>query len=120
MDEEQHINTDELLDWLCWERATTGERFFPPRETANECLDELCGDLRGEEYEYAHGKEYGQHGRAWVEAVEFFHRLQGEGYDPVERAERHIRESDLDLPGIDWEWLRESRAKAPEAVEGVE
>lgn len=103
MDERRHINRDELLDWLCWKRATTAERFYPPDETAEECADNWEQELS----ERAVGREYGEHNRALLEAVEFFNDMEAEGYDPKARAQRHIEESELDLPSIDWTWYEQ-------------
>jgi len=115
IEESTSQTTDMTLDWLCWERATSGERFYPPEETAVECVEALTGsdeDVEHAEFDPSLDKEVGQHQRAWLEAVEFFDSLQARGYDPVARVERHIAYSriirDLDLPRIDWEWLRES------------
>lgn len=111
MSEERHIDTNELLDHLCWKFAWEGDRFYPPRETARECVRARYEEDKthfGEELE----REVGQHGRAWDTAVDFFETLQAEGYDPVMRARRYVERDDIlteeSLPE-DWEWLEESR-----------
>lgn len=96
-------NVEELVNWLCWSWATDGERFYPPDETARECVDEVekTGDNT------ARAWEEGYHSRAYTEAVERFEDLKARGFDPVERTERHLEEArnrGLDLPDIDWEW----------------
>lgn len=120
-DFEHDYSADEFLDWLCWMFATEGERFYPPKETAWECVEALMGtfedtyeddtELMLKVLESYHWEE-GQHGRAWMTATMFFDDAYRWGFDPVMRTERHIeeaREDGLDdLPDVDWEWLRES------------
>lgn len=93
---------DEMLDWLCWVLATEGERFYPPDETAEECID-----TQGLEDDFQKGAEYGQHVRAFSTAQERFRDLERHGFNPRERAEREIeraREDGLELEDIDWGW----------------
>jgi len=100
----------ELLDWLCWSWATTGERFYPPDETAKECVESIDSDDGSGERAW----EEGYHSYAYNEAVDRFNDLKSAGYDPVRRAERHIEEArkdDLDLPDIDWEWWEAARTE---------
>lgn len=110
IDEDRDRTPDELLDWLCWMWALDGERFFPPDETAEECMVAVAETYEGQSDEdriKAKGWEHGQHARAWTEAVERFHDLEARGFDPKARAEREIaraREDGLDLQDIDWEW----------------
>lgn len=101
LDDQPHA--EEVLDWLCWGWATDGERFYPSKETAEECIEGV--DKAGDEEALAW--EEGYHSRAYTEAVERFDDLEARGFDPVQRTERHIgeaRDRDLDLPDIDWEW----------------
>lgn len=110
--EDTTCSTDEFLDWYCWCVATTGERFYPPSETADECIEWCRDEDDAEVTEYSEGVEHGQHGRAYGDAVEFFTDMKYRGFDPVMRAEREIeraRNDDLDLPDMDWEWLEGSR-----------
>jgi len=93
----------EILDWLCWKFATDGERFYPPDETAEECIESMDVDSDRKK-----GSEYGQHYRAYGEAREFYSQMEKRGFDPKARAKRHMDESDLDLEPIDWEWLEGS------------
>lgn len=100
---DEDLTPDELLDWLCWAWATDGERFYPPDETAHECVEAVEKNGDGE----AHAWEEGYHSRADTEAVERFDDLEARGFDPVKGAERHIEEArdrGLDLSDIDWEW----------------
>jgi len=105
----------ETLEWLCWKFAKDGERFYPPDETAEECMgavEELYEERTEMSYREGFGVEKGQHSRAYTTAVEFFVDMKRKAYDPVEMAENEVersRENGLDLPGIDWEWLEESR-----------
>lgn len=112
MESENPTTSDsEMLDWLCWRFAVDAERFFPPDETAQECVEQFDYEDGSLEKAEAVGWEKGQHSRAWTEAVEFFHDLEMRGHDPKERAEREIersREDDLDLPEIDWSWYEAS------------
>ena len=115
MNEDKELPEGELLDYLCWKYATDGERFFPPGETADECMESLPDDTYEDdslEEAEARGWEHGQHSRAWTEAVQFFDDLERRGYDPVARAEREIkrsREQGLqDLPDIDLSWYNDS------------
>jgi len=104
MSEDKPDNTmDEFLNWLCWMWAQDGERFYPPEQTAKECID----DVR-ENYEAAYDDlelkiqllgafewEKGQHARAYTEAVSKFRDASHWGFDPIERA----------VDPIDWSWL---------------
>jgi hypothetical protein len=94
---------DELLNWLCWERALTGELFYPPDESAQECLEAVEGVT-----DYRRGWEEGYHARSYSEAVQFYRDLEARGHDPVDRANRGIEQArarGLDLDPIDWTWL---------------
>lgn len=108
LEEEQRTTPDELLDWLCWCFAMDGERFYPPDETAEECLEAFEGnDGDFDVDERRRGVEHGQHSRAYMTAVMFFEDLENWGYDPKARAEREIetsKDDGLELPDIDWEW----------------
>lgn len=106
-EEDRGVTVNEMLDWICWSVATTGERFFPPRETAEECISTF--ESRGEVDmdALARGKEHGQHSRAWCDATILFNDMKSRGFDPRGRAEREIERSraeGLNLSDIDWEW----------------
>lgn len=109
------MTPDEFLDWLCWSTALDGERFFPPRETAGECMDgvgHVYEDNDDMVWEEGLAWEVGQHARAWSDAVELFVSMQRRGFDPVERAERYITRAHRDgqdLSDIGWSWLEASR-----------
>ena len=110
MNEDPTKGADEMLDWLCWCFADSAERFYPPDETAEECIEELPDDKYEEgsiEEAEARGWERGEHTRAVLEADSFYRKLERCGYDPKARAEREIkraREQGLNLPDIDWSW----------------
>jgi hypothetical protein len=108
MSDEQDPSAEDVLDWLCWVWASDGDRFYPPGETAQGCVEGL--DEAGNEKKLA--REEGYHIRAYVGAVDRFEALEARGFDPVARAERHIedaQERELDLPDIDWSWWEASK-----------
>lgn len=109
MADEPTYTAEEFLDWLCWSRAMDGERFYPPDETAAECIEhfEESDSEIVEVTERSRGREYGSHARAYMDAVDFFEDAENWGFDPKARAERYIeeaREDGSDLPEIDWAW----------------
>jgi len=108
---------DEFLSWLCWTWATDGQRFYPPEETADECVEAVRENYEknyeGEKLETellkATSWEKGQHSRAYTEAVSKFRDAANWGFDPIERAAREQhdlrqRSEDYDEE-IDWSWL---------------
>lgn len=101
-DEDPERTPDEMLDWVCWELATDGERFYPPDETAEECIDAL-----GITDESDRGWERGQHLAKYSKARTLFKMLDGMGFDPKARAQREAENTPdgVDLPPIDWAWL---------------
>lgn len=110
LDEDWDTGPDELLDWICLQAAWDGERFYPPQETAEECVETI--DIKAE---YNQGKEHGYHNRAWLDALELFEALERKGYDPQGRARRELgrlndtRDDDVDELIVDWEWWTEHR-----------
>lgn len=68
----------EMLEWLCWRFAIQGERFYPPEETAEECMDIFEDMYEGEDLVYHTGVERGQHARAWTDAMVFFEDMKKE------------------------------------------
>lgn len=113
MSDEPDYSEREALEYLCWSNATSAERFFPPEETAIECMaahSEVYEEHDDMDYDEGLAWEMGQHGRALSDAAEFFDDLVVRGFDPVRMAEQHIedaREEGLDgLPDIDWDWLQ--------------
>jgi len=109
-------DAQETLQFLCWKFATDGDRFYPPKETANECCEELDTDD-----EYVKGLENGQHGRAWGEAVNFFEKLRVRGYDPVSLAQQEQADlrgrSEAYSEELSWEWLADSHYQGEVTVE---
>lgn len=107
---------DELLDWLCWENAMTAERFYPPDETAAQCI----GDVESDENPVSDreiGSEEGYHRASWLSAVAFFEDLERLGYDPRARTEREIENAadrGLDISTPDWTWYDETIANRRE------
>lgn len=118
MNEDKPDNTaDEFLNWLCWMWATSGDRFYPPDETADECIE---GVIENYEERYdgfllslklleAREWERGQHARAYTEAVSRFKDAHHWGFSPMERAAREHRDlmerADGEVDPIDWSWL---------------
>lgn len=110
---------DKFLNWLCWTWAQDGERFYPPDETAEECIEavrdgyeeEYSGFLLSFELTKAFSWEEGQHARAYDEARFKFKDAENWGFDPVERAARyHYNEvwtEDNNVEKMDWEWYNE-------------
>jgi hypothetical protein len=108
---------DDLVQWLCWMWAEDGERFYPPTETAWECVEHQM-----EQYEdkydddtmlalaliRAYEWEYGQHSRACSEAHAKFSDLESWGFDPVELAAREHRDlmeqANGEVEPLDWSW----------------
>jgi len=115
-EEDPSVSLDEFVNWYCWRIATSGERFYPPDETAEECIAHFEAEQEESEAinvtDISRGQEYGEHARAWTNAVEFFSDMAKHGFDPVARAEKYVESTqDGDCPeldGIDWEWLAES------------
>lgn len=107
-------SADEMLDYLCWYFATEGMNFYPPEETAEDCMDSVedMYEKRSEDdWIESFGWERGQHSRAWTTATEFFVQMDTYGFDPVMRAEREQRRTNAQIEGeglrdLDWEWLR--------------
>lgn len=104
IDEDRRIEPDELLDWLCWCAATSGERFYPPTETAEECAEAMASESEDTAFDDVYERELGKHQRAYMDAFEFFHDLENHGYDPKGRAQRYIEVDDTVLDDIDWSW----------------
>lgn len=100
---------DELLDWLSWSYAQDGQRFWPPDDTAGECVENF--DLNPDSFEA--GVEHGKHCRAWLDATEFMNQLEKRGADPMERAAREQRalykHSDTEQTALDWTWYTGTR-----------
>lgn len=101
------------LDFLCWSLAMDAADFYPPKETAAECMGALPDDRYTagtvEEAE-AFGWEYGQHSRVVAEAANRFKEMEERGLDPRGRAEREVersREEGLDVADLDWAWYEE-------------
>jgi len=96
---------DEILDWLCWVWATEAERFYPPEESAEECIEQWDVD---DVDERSRGEEYGYHTAMFWTAQTRFEDLRTFGLNPKERAKREIersREQGFELEDIDWSWL---------------
>lgn len=92
----------EVLKAMCWELATEGDRFFPPDETAEECINQW-EDAPGEVDDHFRGVEHGQHSRAWTMATYYFSQIEKTGYDPKALAKEYAE--DRGLPELDWGWL---------------
>lgn len=93
---------DEYLDRMCWLMADNAQNFWPIEETAQNCVDSIYDD--SEDIEVQMAKERSSHSRAVIESARYFDDLVTHGYDPVMRAKRYVREDDLDLPELGFEW----------------
>lgn len=112
MSEDKPDNTaDEFLNWLCWMWAQDGERFYPPKRTAEQCVENIFDEVEPDsaEYKEALSWEVGQHSRAYTEAVSKFRDAHHWGFNPMERAAREHRDlmkrADGEVDPIDWSWL---------------
>lgn len=103
----------EVLEKIALDLALTAQNFFPPKETAENCMhgdEEYYGSV--ERYNYVLGVENGEHSRAVTEASFVYEKMYEAGYDPVELAENELqrtRDEGLDLDDVDWSWLYMSR-----------
>ena len=96
-------DAEETLQWLCWCYATSAERFYPPKESAKQCLEGFDVDS-----DFERGKHHGTHIRALNEADDFFRKLELCGFDPQAMAERECKTNQR-LPEIDWSWYHALR-----------
>lgn len=102
--EREVTSESNFLDWLFWYTGSTGDRFYPPDETAEEYINEF-----DDSDDYAKGVEFGQHARAFNDAVDLFEDARAHGLNPVERAQRYERENEVaGNDRVDWEWLEDS------------
>lgn len=114
---DRDLPPDELLDWACWYFATQAENFYPPRETAQRCIDSFEDSDRLDVDERTRGIEFGQHQRAVDEVVSFYETLERYGYNPRQRAEREIercRNKGWDIPSVDWTWYDDHDRLGPD------
>lgn len=118
---------DEFVSWLCWMWAQDGERFYPPDETAMECLEALSDDdTNAIEHDVMYEREYAEHCRAYTEAVSKFRDASMWGFDPIERAAREHRdllnraEHAEEIGPIDWTWLGDHKTFVNSMVPNVE
>jgi len=109
------MNEHEFLKWLCWERAKTADRFYPPDETAEEThqvkLDESDEELTERQIELDKEHEMVYHSTMLQEAVEFFVDARTRGIDAIGMAESEHRElqerADDEVEDIDWSFYDE-------------
>jgi len=113
--------SEDFLNWLCWMWAQDGERFYPPEETAVECVDAVrdeyeenySGYMLTTKLAQAYQWEVGQHSRAYTEAVTRFRDCARRDFAPIERAAREQHDlrkkadDDYDKQ-IDWSWLKDN------------
>jgi hypothetical protein len=111
MSDEPDPNPEEFVNWLCWMWAQDGERFYPPEETARECTEEWVEGDESLDKQRVYLKEYGQHARAYSEAVSKFRDAKRRGFNPVECAAREQhklrQQSDEYNESLDWSWLKD-------------
>lgn len=102
----EQMDADEFLTWYCWERAVTAAGFYPPEESAENCLEQF------EEWDEKDKiAEEATHHRALTECWEFFSSAEARGIDPKARADQYVakrQEEGVDLPEIDWTWYHET------------
>lgn len=116
MDEDiPDYTADEFLDQLCWMWARDGERFYPPEQTARECMEGAEIDVGTPEWNQAFNREYGEHSRAYIEATMKFEDALHWGFDPIERAAREHRDlmerATVKIDPIDWSFLGDREEK---------
>lgn len=107
------MDDERFVDYMCWYFAGNGERFYPPNETAEKCVESLHGAPGIEEdREKLLAMEKAEHARAYENAVVFFEIVERRGDDPVFRACREVARSrgegleDLPYPNFEW-WYGE-------------
>jgi hypothetical protein len=79
---------DEDLDHFCWLLVAEADNWLPFEETVEQCID----GGRDEEY------ERGYHAGSLLLAQHLVEHLSWYGVDVLERAQRHDKESEMDLP----------------------
>lgn len=76
-------------DQICWLVMDYREHFYPPDETAEECIDEVIDD----DNEHGVGKEHGYHAGMFIAHDELAHQIRCLGIDVLARAERYVEAS---------------------------
>jgi hypothetical protein len=77
------------LDRLCWLLVSTRNRFHPPDETANECI-EVTEDSETEMTDEGRGYERGYHAGMFIARDTHILNLYEYGINVLERANRYI------------------------------
>lgn len=92
---------EEVLDWICWSLVVDADTWYPPDETAEECIEALR-EGEPDDVEVKEQYERGYHAGSFLAAEDLAWTIVGKfGVDVYARAERHREESDLDLPPFD-------------------
>lgn len=100
---------EEQLDDLCWQIMGWINRFHPPKETAEECVEVLDNEEGVKDREFIMEHEIGYHTGCVVVADDIAETLLYNGVDVVGRAKRVERsmeahsdtyESDVDYPDL--------------------
>lgn len=78
--------TDEMLDFLCWNIASSANHFHPVDETAAACVDAIAGE--DDDRERALAIETAVHADRLETYTRLFQQLYNRGYDPRGRAVR--------------------------------
>lgn len=88
---------EEAMDRLCWLLVSTRNRFYPPDETAEECIESMVEDANSPEKPDCYsepdprtcGNEHGYHNGMFVSRNMFMEQLYGYGINVLGRANRY-------------------------------
>lgn len=78
--------SERQLDQMCWKLVSSRNRFYPPDETANECVEAL-DDTDGTQQ----AKEHGYHAGMFIAYDDAIDMLYLQGVNVLGRANRHTR-----------------------------
>lgn len=81
---------ERALDRLCWLLVSTRNRFYPPDETAEECIEHF-----EEESDETRGHEHGYHAGMFTARNMFMEQLYGYGINVLARANRYTHSNRL-------------------------
>jgi len=97
-----HEMTDRELDRMCWLMVSWRNRFAPPDDTADECIEhfEESDDENIEVTERTRGHEHGYHAGMFIAFNEMMEQFYGYGINVMGRANRYTkvnREHDMEF-----------------------